>query len=207
MPNVSKNQHRWKTWADDRIRAVLEEAAEALDWAWKRDQKDPESYPINTWYRFVQIEEQLEGQSNVGKGIKLPPPSPPPQTFCELVDDEIIGAVYEEQNEGTYKGALKQAAAEHGEGTSAWRKILRAVDGAYAVSYYGLEHAPKPRVHFLHRNLLAIVDSEHLRGLTLDGIVEFFDDVCPCGKKHQPDALRKLRKRKSNANSGHNETA
>jgi len=70
---------------------------------------------------------------------------------------------------------------------------------AYVIIYYGLDSAPRPRVHFLHRELLDIVESEHLRDLSLEGIVEFLDDICPCGKKHKPDAVRKLRKRLVNA--------
>ena len=31
--------------------------------------------------------------------------------------------------------------------------------------------------------------------LTSEGFVEFFDDLCPCGKKHQADAIRKLGQR------------
>lgn len=192
---MSKNQHRWKAWVDERIRTVLEEAANGLVWAWKQDKKHRGSYPVNTWYLFYQIEEQLKNKPVVRMGIKLPPPPPPPQSLSELVDDEIIGSVYEDQNEGSYKDALKQAAAAYGEGTSAWRKILRAVDGAYATRHYGIEHAPKPRVHFLHRNLLEITNLATMSDFTNEGIAEFLDDICPCGKKHTPEAIRKLRKR------------
>ena len=197
MLDVGKNQHRWKKSVDDRIRGVLEEAAKGLEWAWKLDKKHARSYPINTWYLFVQIEERLEDKPVVRTGIKLPRPSPPPQSLSELVDDKTIGGIYEEQNEGSYKDALKQAAAGYGEGTSAWRKILRAVDGAYANNFYGIEHAPKPKVHFLHRNLLEIASLAQLSDLTHEGIAEFLDDLCPCGKTHKPDAIRKLRVRQT----------
>ena len=121
--------------------------------------------------------------------------TPPPETFSELVDDKVIAAVYEDQNDGSYKDALRKAAKPFGEGSKAWRKIMRAMDAAYAVNYFGLEFAPKPRVHFLHRNLLTLVDSPHLRDLTLRGVVEFIDDLCPCGKRHNLDAIRKLKRR------------
>ncbi|SRR5713101_846731 len=199
MLRVSKNQHRWKGLLSPRIQSVFEEGAKGLEWAWKQDKKHPDSYPINTWYLFAQIEEQLQNHPKIRKSIKLPPPSPPPQSLTELVDEKIIGVVYEDQNDGSYKDALKQAARAHGAGTSAWRKILRAIDGAYAIDYYGVEFAPKPRVHFLHRNLLTLADSEHLRGLTLEGILDFFEDMCPCGKTHKSDAVRKLMERRAKA--------
>lgn len=195
---MRKNQHRWRKWIEDaRIRDVLEEAAIHLKLAWDEDQKDPTSYPINTSYLFGQIDEHLEGEPKVRSGVKLPPPAPPPEKFSELVDDRTVVAVYEDQNDGSYKDALRHAAKGFGEGAKAWRKILRAVDIAYAIDYCGVEFAPKPRVHFLHRNLLALTESKHLSGLTLEGVVEFFDDICPCGQKHTADAIRKLQKRRA----------
>jgi hypothetical protein len=47
--------------------------------------------------------------------------------------------------------------------------------------------------HVLHRGLLGI--AEHLIIDDPDGIVEFLDDVCPCGKKHSIEALKKLQDR------------
>lgn len=180
---------------DNRIRNVLEEAAKTLDWAWKEDKRHPRSYPVNTWYHFLQIEEMLENKPVVRTGIIKVLPPPAPERLSDLVNDSTIASVYEDQNEGSYKDALKQAAAGFGKGASAWRKILRAADGAYGTNYYGLEHAPRPRVHFLHRNLLEIANCAKLSDLTNAGIAEFLDDVCPCGKQHTSDAVRKVRKR------------
>jgi len=196
MLKVSKNRHRWKVWIDDhRISEVLEDAAERLSWAWNVDKERPEKFPVNTWYQFVQIEEQLENKTPVRKGIKVPPPPPPPKKLSDLVDDSVIKAAYEDQNDGRYEDALIEARGGFEAGYRAMRKVTRALDLAYLVIYQGIEQAPKPRVHFLHRSLLQIAESRHLRDLTQQGIVEFFDDVCPCGVKHSPDAIRKLRKR------------
>jgi hypothetical protein len=194
---VGKNQQRWKNWVDDRIRGVLEEAAKDLEWAWKRDKELSRSYPLNTWYQFVQIEEQLQNQPKVHKSIKLPPPPPPPKRLSELVDERTIRAVYEQQNDGTYQEALKLAASEDGKASSAWRKLLHAVDAAYFIDRYGDQAAPRPRLQFLHRELLKIAALADLNDLSHQGIVEFLDDLCPCGKKHKSDAIRKLRQRLS----------
>lgn len=196
---MGKNQHRWKNWVDDRFRSVLEEAAKALEWAWKLDKESPRSYPLNTWYLFIRIEEQLEeqpqDQPEVHKTIKLPSPPPPPKRLSELVDERAIGAVYEEQNDGTYKEALRLAASEDEKAPLAWRKILHAVDAAYLIARYGEQAAPKPRLHFLHRELLKIAALADMNDLSHEGIVEFLDDLCPCGKKHKSEAIRKLRRR------------
>jgi hypothetical protein len=197
MLKVSKNRHRWKDWIDDRrVREVLKDASEGLAWAWKLDKKSPDTFPVNTWYQFVQIEELLENKPIVRAGITLPPPPPPPRKLSDLLDDPTIKSAYEDQNEGSYEDALIEARGGFDKGYRAMRKIVRALSVAYVTAYHGLEHAPRPRVHFLHRGLLGIVDSPHLRDLTPEGIVEFFDDVCPCGTKHLPDAIRKLRKRR-----------
>jgi hypothetical protein len=200
MLNVSRNQHRWKQSLDGCIRAVLEKAGPRLKWAWKVDMEYPKSYPANTDYAFGEIkaqirECQLQGRIEVKKGTgRLPPPPPPPECFSELIDDKTVRAVYEDQNVGSYKNALELAAKRDG---SVFRKILNAVNTAYMIEYYGIELAPKPRVHFLHRNLLEIADLGQLSDLTHEGIAEFLDDLCPCGKTHKSDAIRKLRKRRT----------
>ena len=197
MLKVNKDQHRWKDWIDDRrVRDVLEDATGGLAWAWNLDKKSPKTFPVNTWYQFVQIDERLKNKTIARKGIKAPPPPPPPKKLSDLVDDATIRAAYEDQNEGSYENALVQARGGFGAGYRALRKIIRALDLAYLIIYQGIEQAPKPRVHFLHRSLLELVDSLQLRHLTHEGIVEFFDDVCPCGVKHRTDAIRKLRKRR-----------
>lgn len=60
---------------------------------------------------------------------------------------------------------------------------------AYMIAAYGID-LPRPKVHVLHRGLLEI--AEQLIIDEADGIVEFLDDVCPCGKTHSHEALRKL---------------
>ncbi|HXY11263.1 MAG TPA: hypothetical protein VEI52_25745 [Terriglobales bacterium] len=193
MLNVGRNQHRWKKWiGDDRVRSILEQAAENLKWAWTVDEKDPKSYPVHTSHVLGQIEQQLRQQPSARTITVLPDPVPLPQSLSELVDERTIRAIYEDQNDGSYEDALREAAGF--EGASAWRKILRAVDLAYEIDNFGIA-APKPRVHFLHRSLLALVNSADLHDMSLEGVVEFFDDICPCGKRHNPDAIRKLRKR------------
>jgi len=161
---------------------------------WKWDLSSPKSYPLNTSYFFATLEEELEGKPEKAGPVRLPPPSPPPKSFADLLDDHVIKAMYEEQNDGSYKDALYRAAKDYKQGTRMWRKLLRAADTAYAITYYSLELAPRPRVHFLHRELLSLA-AKYLPDSTLAGLVEFFEDMCPCGKTHTVDAIRKLKKR------------
>jgi hypothetical protein len=192
---VGKNQHRWKHSVDDRVQSVLEGAVEALDWAWYRDKESPRSFPSNTFNLFMQIVQQLQDEPKVQKSFKLPPLPPPPKRLSELVDEKTIRTIYEQQNAGTYREALKLAASGDRKASLAWRKILYAVEASYFINRYGEQAAPRPRVHFLHRELLKITDATDLKELTHQGIAEFLDDLCPCGKKHKADTIRKLRKR------------
>lgn len=197
---MGKNQHRWKRSLDADICSVLEDAAARLAWAWEVDMKHPRSFPVNTSYAFCQINEWIEECERKGepeverKGLVLRR-SRPPRCFSELVDDGIVRAVFEDQNVGSYRDALKLAASGDKAAHFTFRKILKAVEPAYLISHYGDEHAPRPRIHFLHRNLLEIADVLHLNDLTHEGITEFLDDLCPCHKKHTADAIRKLRRR------------
>jgi hypothetical protein len=199
-PNVGKNQHRWQKSLDADICGVLENAAARLEWAWNLDLKSPKSYPWNTYYSFHEINEWIEecqrkGQPEVErKGLRLRR-SRPPRRFSELVDEGVIKAVYEDQNAGSYNDALKCAASADKSAHRTFRKILNAVEPAYLISHFGDDFAPKPRVHFLHRNLLELAESLLLSDLRHEGIVEFLDDLCPCRKRHTADAIRKLRKR------------
>jgi hypothetical protein len=43
---------------------------------------------------------------------------------------------------------------------------------------------------------LELVKLADLNALTHPGIVEFLDDLCPCGENHTQEAVRKLRTRK-----------
>jgi hypothetical protein len=197
MLNVSKNKHRWKMSLNESSQQALEGDAETLAWTWKRDMESPKSYPINTDYAFWQIKQRIRNSKlsrpqTEQKLSGLPPPPPPPKQFSKLVYEGTICAAYEDQNAGRYIDALKQAAlGDH----AAFHKILNAIDRAYLIEHFGLDAAPKPRNHFLHRNLLEIADLLGVSDMKHEGILEFLDDLCPCGKMHRPDAIRKLRKR------------
>ena len=194
---MAQRGHRWKNWVENESTLlVLEEAALELKAAWDTDKKSPEHYPMHTEIVFSETMARLRGELPNEGPIKLPPPQPPPRRFCELVDEQTIKAVYEDQNNGSYQEALRIAASWHEQAYPTFRKLLRAVAVSYEIHSYGSGAIPKPRTHFLHKNLLEIADKV-LAGLKLEGILEFLDDTCPCGRLHQADAIRKFRKRRS----------
>lgn len=198
--NVGINQHRWKNWVSDEARIVLEELTSRLKWAWEADQDYPKSYPLNTDKAFSVIRAKLELRRRHRSGIqrriqKLPRQTLPRKRLSKLLNEKTIKAVYENQNDGRYEDALKLAAAGEGKGFAAWRKIWHAINDAYLIHVYGDEFIPKPRVQFLHRNLLELADVVEMHDVKDEGVAEFFDDLCPCGKRHESEAIRKLRTR------------
>jgi hypothetical protein len=200
---VSQNQHRWKESLGGNMCGVLEDAAARLKWAWNLDMKHQESYPFNTSYAFGEIVQWMrECAQRDSKGERKNPKlrdllrgMRPPRRFSDLVDDRIIKSLYEDQNAGSYEKALKCAASADRSAHFVFHRILKLVDAAYVIGHFGDGAQPKPRVHFLHRNLLQIADLAGLADLKHEGVVEFLDDLCPCGKAHRVDAIRKLRKR------------
>jgi hypothetical protein len=200
--NVGKNQHRWKKSLNGDICRVLDDAAKRLEWAWGVDTEGgSKSYPVNTHYAFYEIKAWIEECQHPSrpevehKGLKSLLKLGPPKSFSELVDDAIIEIAYEDQNAGSYRDALRCAASGDRSAGRTFQKILNAVKVAYVMNHYGEYAAPKPRVHFLHRNLLELAHVLHVSDLTPEGMVEFLDDLCPCRERHTTGAIRKLRKR------------
>jgi hypothetical protein len=126
---------------------------------------------MNTSYAFCEIDEwikecQRRGEPRIErKGLPIPS-SRPATRFSDLVDDGVIRAIFEDQNAGSYSAALKLAASGDKEAHRTFRKILKAVAPAYLICHFGDDTAPKPRVHFLHRNLLELATSLDLSDLT-----------------------------------------
>jgi hypothetical protein len=202
----------------DEVLRVLDEVAEWLAWAWGIDKKFPKDYPANTGNAFHEIKARIreaqarehgarsvqpgDVQANENKTLlpkstklrrlMLGVPPPPPKRFSDLVNEVAVKVVYEDQNADSYKDALLRAARGD---RPTFRKILSAVERAHRIDRLGVEAAPRPRIHFLHANLLQLASLLEISNMKHEGILEFLEDLCPCGKEHRPDAIRKLRKR------------
>lgn len=195
---MDQSQTHWEEWiGDERICALFWQAGRNLKFAWNLDQKDPDIFPFNTSEVFSKLLRDLRNKPPGNAIESLPEPPLGPECLTDLVDEKTIRAVYEYQNRGSYKGALIEAARGGEKGPSVWRKILNAVDRAYEIDHYGAGFAPMPKVHFLHNKLLGLAMCEPLKGLSDSGIAEFFNSICPCGKTHRKDAIRKLRERQN----------
>ena len=195
MPNKREDQHRWKNSVSDQIQRHLQNAAKELKESWSVDSGDPRSYPFLSEIVLSGLRDRIRNRPRSIRLPSAPEPQPEPEKLMDLIEEKIVRAVYEDQNSGSYKDALRKASAGGKGGLAVWRKILRSIDRSYEIEIHGAEVAPMPRVHFLHRELLDIAKLLKIDDLTSEGFVEFFDDLCPCGKKHQADTIRKFGKR------------
>jgi hypothetical protein len=189
------NQHRWKKLAESpEAVALLLEAKKRLRSAWISDQKDSKGYPIDTSYVLAQIQANLLAP-NLRKRVRLQILKEP-TTLAELIPEKLIKAIWEDHHSGTYRDALRKAALfdfrEHDMSWKIFQSIVRAMETAYLVNFFGHELLPKPKVNILHRGLSQIASMIGLKGQTVEGFAEFIDDLCPCGRGHNKEAIRKL---------------
>jgi hypothetical protein len=64
---------------------------------------------------------------------------------------------------------------------------LKAAESSFLFAVYGDSFMRVPRVQFLLRQLLDIATLLRLDALTNKRLEEFFEDECPCGKKHNAE--------------------
>jgi hypothetical protein len=194
MPKTRENQHSWKKWLSPRVVKVLEEASVRLEVSWKFDSEYPDDYPISTDHALSETRAQLQNKAPVVHSLKeLRKSRVPAKSLYDLVDDETVRILYEQQYADSYSRAVTQASKGFGAGLAVWRKIMKCLTPAYLIKFGG-DDGPKPKVHFLHRELLGIAKSVE-PGLREEGLAEFLDDICPCGKKHKPESIRKFGER------------
>jgi len=189
--------HRWAEWVSKHAKDVLKEYVNLLKKAWAEDKKDPRSFPLSTGELLFELERRLkQGPGTEGTQEWQPSRPSPPRRLSDLVDEKLVKIVFEQQNSDSYERALRLAAFGGKKRNLAWRKISLALNAAYLIKVDGPHAIPRPRVDYLHRELLKMTEQLKINKLTHAGIAEFLDDICPCcGIKHRPGTVRKLRNR------------
>ncbi len=204
MHNAAVSSSNWEAQVEKGKKKLLGVAKRRLRAAWRFDRHSHSGYPLNVAAALDEIESAARiHTTRLGPNrwrfehvTMLPPPAPPPKRLSDLVSDRDIQFIYEDQHSGTYLDALAKAQRDEASGPKALRQILRALEQAYAANYFGLELLPRPKVNILHRGILKIAALVGLENLSHRAMAEFLDYLCPCGRAHSWDAVRKLRKRK-----------
>ena len=191
-------QHAWVGYLElPEIEPLLWQSVEPLKAAWKRDQKHPKAYPADTSYVLAEIQQRVTRRMGVrspGRFLSLKIP----KTLSELVSEGTIKSIWEENHNGSFEEAIARAAAsDYKNPNKSWKVfqgIIRAMETAYLVEYWGLEFMGMPKVNILHKGLDEIA-AAGIGDQMERGFAEFLDDLCPCGLKKHREAVRKLASR------------
>jgi hypothetical protein len=190
--------HAWEKWIlSEEIRTfLLRECKDRLKFSWEADQKHPGRYPIDTAWALSEIQETLSMKPRNKKLRRGIYQRPKPKTLAELVPERLIQITWEENHNSSFESAIRQAAdTSYKEPKNSWkvfRGIVRAMETAYLVYYWGPEFSPRPKANILHRGLDKIAKAAGLGAQKTAGFAEFLDDLCPCGLRSHKGAITKL---------------
>jgi hypothetical protein len=194
------SRHAWAEWVEsEEVRHLLWKSKDWLKQAWKYDQEDPKSYPINTYLALVEIESSLKNPQGPRPRTRLSTKVKIPRTLWELISERTVKAIWEDNHSGSFEEAIAQATPTHYDevrkSQKVFKAIVRAIETAYVVDYVSWELLLRPKVNILHRGLNEIAKAAGVGDQTEAGFAEFLDDLCPCGLKNHREAVRKLSSR------------
>ncbi len=197
------SEHRWAKWIESpEIVSFLCRAKEQLRIDWERDKKY-KRYPMDTAYRLAYLRGELRRNASGKHPVKQPRKrlfiARTPRTLSELVPERFVRSIWEDQHSGSFDDAIRVAAEmrhdNQGRPWKVFRGILKAMEDAYHVVFFGPEIMSMPKVSLLHRGLKHLAMEAGLKDQTRDGLAEFLDDICPCGLRSHREAVRKLESR------------
>jgi hypothetical protein len=191
------SRHAWAEWVESpEVRHLLWQGRETLKKTWEWDQKSPKSYPMNTYIALAELRDRVASplSSPPATNISLPKPRIP-RTLWQLISQGTVRNIWEDSHSGSFEQAIARATptihSEHQKSWKVFKGIVRAIETAYLVDYFGWELLPKPKVNILHKGLNEIAKAAGIGDQHEKGFAEFLDDLCPCGLKKHREAVRK----------------
>src|ERR1700722_2748122 len=139
-----------------------------LEMTWSDDCKTPRRYPLGTSLALAEFEEYPFGRPPRQGGTLASSLLKTPLTLAELLSEENVKRVWEENNSGTFHGAIVLAANASNvkEGWQSFKTIIRAMETAYVGKFVGPEVLAMPRVNILHTGIDKIARVGGLENLT-----------------------------------------
>lgn len=188
--------HAWEKWVEsEEVREALWKGKDRLKFAWEHDQNDANSYPINTDWALADIQRNVSTQLAKKHSARRLRIRKKPTTLAELVPEKLVKTIWEDHHNSSFESAITRAAdTSYDEPEKSWKvfkRIIRAIETAYLVEYWGWELLPRPKVNILHRGLDEIAKAAGLGEQTVEGFAQFLDDLCPCGLRRHKEAVRK----------------
>jgi len=190
----------WWSRTSSRNAKILTELRAQLRQSWRRDGKGTQGFPMNTAYLLAAAEDRLRRKRPPRPIRRVPTPlvSATIHAFVKGVLKEVrrfLPTVYEYM----YEEPLHDAFARwrlHSD-PNAYERIWDALDKSLDVSQHGEAALPNPHGNWLHRQLLDLAGAAGLAGLTNREMVQFFQFLCPCGARHNREAIKKFRQRRA----------
>lgn len=186
--------------AKGKIKLLLE-SKEQIRQAWERDDYGTKCFPINTASLLYDIESKLKGlrprkrrRSRKRKDIVLEVAT----RLRDILPERTVQRVHEYLHEEPFREALAELSSTE-TFAKAFSRIRETIDHALYVDRDGYDILPKPRGNWLHRQMLSTLASAAPGKFSDSEMAELFDYFCPCGTKHNREAMKKFRWRLSRA--------
>lgn len=187
---MPKSRERFKELPKKNAELLLN-YAERIRKAWRRDKKGGEPYPLNTASALSELEAKLNGR--IPRRLRFVPVPKDPKRLRDILPEYVVRQVHEYLHEEPFTDALDQLHTMSFD--RALARIEATVTTALAVDLLGAGMLPKPRGNWIHRQILKVVRAAHPGKLSDTEMAELFNQLCPCGIKHNREAMKKFRSR------------
>jgi hypothetical protein len=177
---------------------LLLESKEQISQAWEWDDEGTKSFPMNTANLVYEIESKIKGlrprNRRKGKGIVLHTRT----RLRDILPESTVQQVHEYLYEEPFVESLAELQSSD-TSSQAFARIKDTILNALIAEYHGYEYLPKPRGNWLHRQILGILTTAAPGKFSDSDMAKLFDYFCPCGTKHNREAIKKFRWRLARA--------
>ena len=173
---------------------LLLDAEDQIRETWGWDRRGTEGFPFNTASLLAELEARLKGW-RPRKIRLLPEPKvfKAPTRLSDILPEKVVEQVHEYLYEEPFQGTLDEVRSADSS-AAALARIKHTVETALNVATFGEEQLPAPRGNWLHRQILGTISRGMAPAKFTDSeMAELFDHFCPCGIKHNREAMKKFR--------------
>jgi hypothetical protein len=126
-----------------------------------------------------------------------------PSSYQDPTEEDLAFGLLEYIHWRKFREPLSHAFKRADSGDlDAYRRVERTRQEAYRLRHR-LGGIPAAKEHPQHAPLLSMGMELGLECLTAEELADCFDEICPCGKVHDPEALKKQRSRLRQAVQSH----
>src|SRR5437016_10985434 len=170
--------------------SLLLASREQIREAWHRDERGKKGFPLNTAHLLWELEARLKGEWRTRR-IRFLAYSKAPRGLRDILPEKVVRQVHEYLHEEPFQDALDELHSANA-APQARERIQNTLVTALEVQQVGEQVLPKPRGNWLHRQMLRTVRAATPEKFTDSEMAKLFDQLCPCGTKHNREAMKKF---------------